>query len=128
VIDNIVSANAAHKSAAQAQKMLRKLAEIQVGVRLIRDLTSTIGVELRAQLEHQAAAHAAQTLPPAHPEPPGLAVVALDGGRIMTRVTAGRGVHEPAWKETKNACLMTMRSASGEQDPPRPRQSWDYWV
>ena len=35
----------------------------------------------------------------------------------MTRAEAGRGVHEQAWKETKNACLMTMSSSPSEDDP-----------
>jgi hypothetical protein len=35
----------------------------------------------------------------------------------MTRVEAGRGVHGQAWKETKNACLMTMSSSPSEDDP-----------
>lgn len=117
VVDKIVSANAEHKSAAKAQKMLRKLAEIQVSIPLIMELTAMIGTELREQLKQQAAAHATQTLSPEHAEPPRLAAVAPDGGRIMTRVEAGRGVHGQAWKETKNACLMTMSSAPSKEDP-----------
>jgi hypothetical protein len=35
----------------------------------------------------------------------------------MTRATAGRGVHEQAWKETKNACLLTMSSSTWAEDP-----------
>ena len=46
-----------------------------------------------------------------------MAAVSVDGGRIMTRAEAGRGVHEQAWKETKNACLMTMSSATSQDDP-----------
>lgn len=117
VLDKIVSANAEHKSAAKAQKMLRKLAEIEVSIPLIMELTAMIGTELREQLQQQAAAHAAQNLSPEHAEPPRLAAVAPDGGRIMTRVEAGRGVHGQAWKETKNACLMTMSSSVSEDDP-----------
>jgi hypothetical protein len=46
-----------------------------------------------------------------------LAVVSVDGGRIMTREVAGQGVHGQAWKETKNACLMTMSSSPSDEDP-----------
>lgn len=112
-----MSANAEHKSAAKAQKMLRKLAEVSVSIPQIMDLSGTIGQELREHLEQQATAHAEQTLKPQHAEPPRLAVVSLDGGRIMTRAEGGRGVHEQAWKETKNACLMTMSSSPSEDDP-----------
>jgi hypothetical protein len=116
-VDKIVSANAEHKSAAKAQKMLQKLAEVEVSIPLIMELTGTIGEELREHLERQAAAHVDQTLQPQYAEPPGLAAVSMDGGRIMTRIEAGRGVHGQAWKETKNACLMTMSSSPTEHDP-----------
>ena len=112
-----MSANAEHKSAAKAQKMLQKLAEVEVSIPLIMELTGTIGEELREHLERQAAAHVDQTLQPQYAEPPGLAAVSMDGGRIMTRIEAGRGVHGQAWKETKNACLMTMSSSPTEHDP-----------
>ena len=117
MLDKIVSANAEHKSAGKAQKMLRKLAEVSISVSEIMDLTGMIGQELREHLEQQATAHAEGTLQRDYVEAPSLAVVALDGGRIMTRATAGRGVHDQAWKETKNGCLMTMSSSPSEQDP-----------
>ena len=117
VVDKIVSANAEHKSTYKAQKMLRKLAELSISVPEIMELSSMIGQELREHLEEQAAAHAAQTLEPQYAQAPSLAVVSTDGGRIMTRAEGERGVHDQAWKETKNACLMTMSSTPSEQDP-----------
>jgi hypothetical protein len=117
VIDKIVSANAEHKSAAKAQRMLWKLSEIKVSVPLIMDLSSEIGQELHAQLQDQAQVHADQKLQPQHREAPGLVSVSMDGGRIMTRAEAGRGVHDQAWKETKNACLLTMSSSISPTDP-----------
>ena len=116
-MDKIVSANAEHKSTYKAQKMLRKLAELSISVPEILELSSMIGQELREHLEEQAAAHAAQTLEPQYAQAPSLAVVSTDGGRIMTRAEGERGVHDQAWKETKNACLMTMSSTPSEQDP-----------
>ena len=117
VIDKIVSANAEHKSLGKAQKMLKKLAEIVVSVPLIADYTSEIGGELNAHLRQQAEAHAAGTLRPEHAEPPSVATVSVDGGRIMTRTEGARGVHQPAWKETKNACLLTMSGETVAADP-----------
>src|SRR5208283_2974820 len=117
VVDKIVSANAEHKSTYKAQKMLRKLADLSVSVPEILELSSMIGQELRENLEEQAAAHAVQTLEPQYAQAPSLAVVSTDGGRIMTREEGERGVHNQAWKETKNACLMTMSSAPAKQDP-----------
>jgi hypothetical protein len=117
VVDKIVSANAEEKSGYKAQKMLRKLAEVSVSVPTILDLSGMIGRELREHLEEQAVAHAEQTLQPQYAQVPGTAVVSTDGGRIMTRAEGQRGVHEQAWKESKNACLMTMSSAPSEHDP-----------
>jgi hypothetical protein len=117
VIDKIVSANAEHKSLAKAQRMLRKLAEIEVSAPLIEDYTREIGNELGAHLHQQALAQAAGTLSPEHAQPPSVATVSVDGGRILTRAEGTRGVHEPAWKETKNACLLTMSSTTSTVDP-----------
>ena len=115
VCDKIVSANAEHKSAIKAQKQLWKLAEIKVSVPQIIEMSGEIGQELHEHLQTQAEAHRDQTLKPQHAEPPNCVAVSTDGGRIMTRADAGRRVHEQAWKETKNACLMTMSST------PSPR-------
>jgi hypothetical protein len=116
-VDKIVSANAEHKSANKAQKMLAKLAELPISIPEILELSSMIGRELREHLEEQATAHAEQTLPPQYSQAPSLAVVSTDGGRIMTRADGKRGVHDQAWKETKNACLMTMSGTPSEDDP-----------
>jgi hypothetical protein len=117
VLDKIVSANAEHKSTAKAKRMLWKLAEIKASVPHIRDLTVMIGKELHDHQRQQADAHANGQLKPEYPEPPKVVSVSVDGGRIMTRADAGRGVHEPAWKETKNACLLTMSSFVSQEDP-----------
>jgi hypothetical protein len=117
VLDKIVSANAEHKSTAKAKKMLQKLAEVSVSVPEIMELSAMIGQELEEQQQRQAAAHAEQTLEPQHAQPPSLAAVSVDGGRIMTRAEAGRGVHDQEWKETKDACMMTMSSATSKEDP-----------
>jgi hypothetical protein len=50
--------------------------------------------------------------------PPQLAVVQCDGGRILTRhPNQGPGVHQQAWKETKNAGLFRMTSEEMAEDP-----------
>ena len=94
-----------------------QLAELSVSVPTILDLSSMIGRELRDHLEEQATAHVEGTLQSQHAQMPTLAVVSTDGGRIMTRAEGERGVHDQAWKESKNACLMTMSSMPLEDDP-----------
>jgi len=50
--------------------------------------------------------------------PPDLAAVFCDGGRMRTREPdRGRGVHQPRWRETKNAAFHRMRSRSFDDDP-----------
>lgn len=117
VVDKIVSANAEHKSAAKARRMLWKLGEITVSVPLIMDLTAEVGQELHDHLQQQATSHANKTLQPQYAETPSVVAVSVDGGRIMTRAEAGRGVHEQGWKETKNACLLTLSSSISQEDP-----------
>lgn len=97
--------------------MLWKLAEIKVSVPCIMDLTAMIGQELHDDLQQQAEAHAHEQLQPQYRETPQVVSISVDGGRIMTRADGGRGVHEQAWKETKNACLLTMSSSVFQEDP-----------
>jgi hypothetical protein len=55
-------------------------------------------------------------------EPPAVAVVEVDGGRLGTRAAgAGPGVQEPQPKEDKIACLLGLRTATHATDPqPEP--------
>ena len=57
-------------------------------------------------------------------EPPELAVVECDGGRIRVRVPGqGPGVHlnKGGWRETKNACLVRATRQTFDEDPqPEP--------
>ena len=90
---------------------------MSISVSEIMDLSGMIGQELCEHLQQQSLAHAEQRLEPQHPQPPRVAVVSVDGGRIMTREEGERGVHEQRWKETKNACLLTMSSTPSDTDP-----------
>jgi len=57
-------------------------------------------------------------------DPPDLAVVECDGGRIRTREPGhGPGVHQSGsgWRETKNACLVRAKRGTFDEDPhPNP--------
>lgn len=60
-----------------------------------------------------------ESRPPKVAEPPvDLAAVQIDGGRMQTR-TAGRGpgVHDPHWRENKNAGFYRMQGDCFEDDP-----------
>jgi hypothetical protein len=114
----MVTLNAQVKSGGVAVKVLQKLTSISVCESHLSQLTETIGAELAEVRDQQAAENLAGKLEPRVPQPPQVVAVATDGGRIFTRAeNAGRGVHEPGWKETKIACLITLSSKVCEVDP-----------
>lgn len=95
-----------------------KTADISISTSVIREFSTTIGRELQEATRDQAQQHADKTLTAEKPEAPDVAAVTVDGGRILTREAGrGRGVHAPGWKETKQACLLTLSSTQKEDDP-----------
>jgi hypothetical protein len=52
--------------------------------------------------------------------------VEVDGGRLRSRAAGcGPGVHQPAYKEEKIACLVNLHTVTAEQDPqPQPPASF----
>ena len=117
-LDKMVTTNAEVKSGGVAVKILNKLTSISVSQSQLMQLTETIGKELEETRDQQATEYLDETLEPDVPEPPSVAAVATDGGRIFTRAeNAGRGVHDAAWKETKIANLTSLSSQPSEVDP-----------
>ena len=116
-----MTAGASVKSYEAATLLLLKLAEVQVSTRHVNNLTTMVGEELAATAQQQTAAYRNQPLPrkASEPETPiDLAAVACDGGRMQTRqANGGRGVHDPHWRETKNAGFFRMKTQSFAEDP-----------
>jgi len=102
-------------------QLLDKLAGISISSRHLNNLTAKIGAELAKDRDARTAAYFDQPLPrtPHRPEvgiP--LATVSIDGGRVQTRLDGGGvGVHDPHWRETKNALFLRMNGVSFQQDP-----------
>jgi len=113
----MVTVNAHVKSGKVAVKVLKKVTPISVCESQLMELTETVGADLAENRDQQTADYQAGTLEPQVQQAPQVAVVGTDGGRIFTRAEAGRGVHQPAWKETKIACLLSMQSEVFEVDP-----------
>jgi hypothetical protein len=91
--------------------LLRRLG-MQVSCKTVQRVLADIGDELIEKRDED------QLSRPHIETPPELAVVQCDGGRIMTRQPGqGPGVHQQAWKETKNAGLFRMTSQMSEEDP-----------
>lgn len=119
---HILYATGEVKSHSKAAKLLNVLDDLPISGRHVNRLAEEIGLEMTAQRDRQVedfVHHRRQ--PPAAPAPE-VAVIGLDGGRVLTRESGqGTGVHDQAWKEDKVACLQTMKGATFSADPhPEP--------
>jgi hypothetical protein len=100
---------------------LKVVGEIAISDRQINKLISEVGEEMAADRDARTRRYVEQPLPrqtTVAETPPDLAAVFGDGGRMRTREPdQGRGVHQPHWRETKNAAFHRMQSHSFEEDP-----------
>ena len=121
VLTKAVVASAHVPSYSIGSKLLDKLGGISISSRHLNNLTVKIGGELAQDRDARTAAYFDQPLPriPRRPEMPiPLATVSIDGGRMQTRLeSGGLGVHNPHWRETKNALFLRMNGVSFEEDP-----------
>lgn len=113
-------------SFADASDDLRELAEIVISATHLQRLSERIGQEWVAVRDQDAQAFREKRLKCQYAEPPQAAAVMLDGGRVQTRADeAGRGVHEPSWRETKVACCLSLNSKEQAVDPqPEPPEKF----
>jgi hypothetical protein len=104
-----------------AEVALKVVGEISISDRQINKLTTEIGREMAADRDDRTQQYVDQPLPrrPTAAEvQPDWAAVFCDGGRMRTRQPdQGRGVHQPHWRETKNAAFHRMQSRSFDEDP-----------
>jgi hypothetical protein len=106
------------KSFELAAVALEVAADVAITGRHVQRLAQEVGADLARQRDEQAAQYRRRELKPRAEEPPPVAVVEVDGGRLGTRqVGAGPGVHQPRAKEDKVACLISMRSDTHDADP-----------
>jgi len=104
-----------------AALLLDVVGEVSISARQVNKLTEKVGHELEQERDRRTQAYQERPLPRRHtavsPEPQ-LASVSVDGGRMQTRVAGrGSGVHDPAWRETKNAAFFRMQSCTFAEDP-----------
>lgn len=104
-----------------AAEALKVVGELTISDRHINNLVVEIGHQLQQQRDERTASYVEQPLPRQATEAAArvdLAVVFLDGGRMRTREeNQGPGVHQPHWRETKNAGFHRMQSQSFVEDP-----------
>lgn len=97
-------------------------ADVEVSAKTVQRVVHDVGRELAERRD--AAANRNEALAQRPEQPPELAVVECDGGRIRCRQPGhGRGVHldGTGWREDKNACLIRAQRQTFEEDPqPEP--------
>jgi hypothetical protein len=109
-------------SAACAATAIRTVADVQISGRHVQRLTQEVGTDLARLRDAQAVQQRRRQLQRRVAEPPAVAVVEVDGGRLGTREPGvGPGVQQPQAKEDKIAFLLSMRSEAHPEDPqPEP--------
>lgn len=120
-IERIVATGGACTSFPIAAKMIELLMDQKVASRTVNNKTKKIGLELKADRDEQTDAHLGRpiTEKPKVAQPAvSLAAVQVDGGRMQTRAAGcGPGVHDPHWRENKNAGFYRMQGERFQSDP-----------
>jgi hypothetical protein len=120
VLAKIEYAGANEGSFRQAAESLGRLAELPISDRHVERITERLGRERAAQRDSQVEQMKAGKLTPAHAQPPQVAAIHLDAGKVQLRADDGQaGVHQPHWSDTKVGCFLTY-SAPESQVDPRP--------
>lgn len=121
VTERIVVVGGSSTSFAVGSEMLALLMDLQVSAKTVSTTTVTIGSELRQQRDALADAYRDRPLtqPDTVPASPiAIACVEVDGGRMQTRTPGqGVGVHDPHWRENKNAGFFRMQGNRFTADP-----------
>jgi hypothetical protein len=101
---------------------LKHLAQVTISPNHLAKVAERIGREWAAARDADVQAFRAGTLAPDYPQPPRVATVMVDGGRVQTRQeTHTPGVSDPGWHEVKVACCQTLTSTVHAADPqPEP--------
>lgn len=106
------------RSEKRAQISLEKVGGVKVSLKTIERVSHDVGAEMKAVRECAPSRLPRSLVPPPPAAPPKLAVVMVDGGRMMTRQPGhGSGVHRQAWRETKNASFESMTHHTFDVDP-----------
>ncbi|MEM9660609.1 MAG: hypothetical protein AAF961_19765, partial [Planctomycetota bacterium] len=119
--ERIVAVGGSSSSFTIASAMLQLLMGLKVSARTINATTAMIGGELQRRRDEQADAYQDRSLTQGavQADPPiAIACVQVDGGRMQTRTPGqGAGVHDPHWRENKNAGFFRMQGNCYADDP-----------
>lgn len=118
MVERITVAAAETRSFKRAAIVMKRVGDQKVSSKTIQRITHDVGAELATRRD--VSPKSDESLARRPEEPPELAVVETDGGRIHTRQPGhGPGVHlnGEGWRETKNACLIRARRKTFASDP-----------
>jgi hypothetical protein len=126
VLQKIEYAGGNEVSFAAAAESLNRLAEVVISAKHVQRLTERLGQERAAQRDQEVAHRRAGTLKPRHAQPPAVAVVHVDAGKLQLRAEDGRpGVRQAHWGDTKVGCFQTYAAPTHRRDPqPQPPKAF----
>jgi hypothetical protein len=106
----------------EASDDLKELASVPISPNHLAKLAERVGREWAAARDAEVHAFRKNTLASEYAQPPRVAAVLVDGGRVQTRQEADEpGVIDPSWREVKVACCLTLSSPVHATDPqPEP--------
>ena len=118
LLAKIEYAGANEGSFEQARRSLKVLGELSISTKHVWRITKRLGQERGQQRDAAVAAMQAGDMKLRHPEPPVVAAIHLDAGKIQLREgSGGAGVRGPHWADTKVGCFLTYTPISGDGDP-----------
>jgi hypothetical protein len=122
LVAKIEYAGANEGSFGQASEALKRLAGLSISVKHVQRIAERLGQERAAQRDRDVEQMKAGKLAPVHAQPPRVAAIHLDAGKVQLRQDDGQvGVRQPHWSDTKVGCLLTYTAPSGNTDPqPNP--------
>ena len=126
LVAKIEYAGANEGSFHQAGQSLQRLAELPVSDKHVQRITERLGRERIAQRDLDVEQMKAGKLAPAYAQPPRVAAIHLDAGKIQLQADDGPpGVRQPHWSDTKVGCFLTYTAPRGNVDPqPRPPKAF----
>ncbi|WP_165236060.1 LysR family transcriptional regulator, partial [Aquisphaera insulae] len=118
MIRKFVHSAARSHSFDEAAEAVADLAEVEISGRQLGRIAHETGAQLRARRDERVERFRAGTSRPQVATRPALAVVEVDGGRLLIRGEGeGPGAHDAAWREDKIAILATMSRSTSASDP-----------
>ena len=118
LLARIEYAGANEESFRQAAETLDRVGELCISAKHVQRITERLGRERAQQRDQEVQQMKAGRLQATYRQPPPVAAIHLDAGKIRLRADDGKaGVRQPHWSDTKVGCFQTYASIPCQQDP-----------